>query len=136
MAGSRSSVISSDISILACLFLLSSLTLLLLVCLSTCFCLHLLFFPVFAAFLDRFPAHGKDGHIPLGFLNITLIPQAERESLFPSSSGLSADTHWPSVSSVPIPGPVIMPVIGQVMCMGQGVGPIPFQPHGLRVGSE
>lgn len=48
------------------------------------------FFPEFAAFSDRLPSHGKEGHMPLGVLDVTLVLQAERASLFPGSSGLSA----------------------------------------------
>lgn len=78
------------------------------------------FFFLFAAFSDRLPSHGKEGHMPLGFLDITLVPQAERASLFPSSSGLSADARHPPLSPVPIPGPVIMTVISQVLCSARG----------------
>lgn len=73
---------SSDVSVLASLFLLRSLTLLLLVCLLLCSSLRLLF-SEFAAFSGRSPSHGEDGHTPLGFLHITLVPQTEGASLFP-----------------------------------------------------
>lgn len=103
MAGSRSSMTSSDISIFVNLFLLCLLTLLLLVCLPICFCLHLLFFLSWLHFQACSPVMANDGHTSLGFLFITLAAQAERVSLFPSSSSLSDDAHWPSLSPVPIP---------------------------------
>ena len=98
------------------------------VSLSTCF------FSELAAFAVSLPSCGKD-HTAPGFLCIPLAAQAERASLL-QCSGLGTDTHWPSLSPVPLPGSIVMTVIGQVMCSAwsQRVELIPSQPCDLRVG--
>ena len=60
----------------------------------------------------------------------------QKEPISFQCSGLGTDTHWPSLSPVPIPGSMVMTVIGQVVCSvwSQRVELIPSQPCDLRVG--
>lgn len=70
------------------------------------------FFPELATFSGR---HGKDGHILADF-PYHLSSSGGKGSSLPRSSVLCADTHWPSLRPVPILGPLIVTVIGWVMC--------------------